>query len=493
METRDEPTGHTSQAATVCAAGPIVQGVDVSVYQGTISWPSVKAAGIDFAIARISDGSALDTDFATNWSGMKSAGVIRGAYQYFEPGQDPMTQANIVISAVGMLGAGDLPVTADMETTGGQSAATIAANLQTWATAVHAGTGKVPMIYTAVGYWNSSVGSTSFASDPLWVANWGVTCPDLPSGWSNWVFWQYSDTGSVSGISGAVDLDEYNGTVAQLQSFAGGGSTSPDGGTVGYYAAQYVSQSWPLASTVMMMTTCQITPATITLKNVGTATWDSNTRLATTQPRDRKSVFGDSTWVLDNRAAQVTGTVAPGATYDFKFDFHAPPTAGSYTEYFGLVQDGVTWFSDPGQGGPPDDDIEANIQVTAGSTNCTVDPGVPDGGGAKADAGSTGDGGKQGEDASVPIEGGSTLPDAGAQDSSSGGWGSAPANRGGCSCYSAGARGSADVGACALGLGLLVAARRKRRTCATAPFRGRTSAAPRTHPRTRANTSGAAP
>ncbi len=193
----------------------------MSVYQGTVNWTSVKAAGIDFAIARISDGSALDTQFATNWSGMKSAGLVRGAYQYFEPGQDPTTQANIVISAVGMLGSGDLPVTADMETTGGQSAATIVANLQTWMTAVKAGTGKQPMVYTASGYWNGSVGgSSAFGSDPLWVANWGVSCPGLPTGWSSWDFWQYSDTGTVNGISGNVDLDEFNGSLAQLQSFA---------------------------------------------------------------------------------------------------------------------------------------------------------------------------------------------------------------------------------------------------------------------------------
>ncbi|HEY6463484.1 MAG TPA: hypothetical protein VIY73_25125, partial [Polyangiaceae bacterium] len=80
------------------------------------------------------------------------------------------------------------------------------------------------------------------------------------------------------------------------------------------------------------------------------------------------------------RASQVTGTVPPGGTFEFKFDFHAPPTAGTYAEYFGLVEDGVAWFSDPGQGGPADDDIEANITVTAGTGTCTVDPGVPDGG-----------------------------------------------------------------------------------------------------------------
>src|SRR5271170_2771643 len=75
LQTDGEPTGEISQAS-VCATGTVVKGVDVSVYQGTIDWTSVKGAGIDFAIARISDGSALDTDFATNWSGMKSAGLV---------------------------------------------------------------------------------------------------------------------------------------------------------------------------------------------------------------------------------------------------------------------------------------------------------------------------------------------------------------------------------------------------------------------------------
>src|ERR1019366_5880374 len=157
--------------------------------------------------------------------------------------------------------------------------------------AVQAGTGKLPMIYTATGYWGPDVGSTAFGSDPLWVANWGVTCPALPTGWSNWVVWQYSDTGSVNGISGAVDLDEFNGTLAQLQSFAGGGSTASDGGTTGTYGAQYVSQSWPLATTALAMTTCQTIAASITFKNTGSKAWDSNTRLATTQPADRASLF----------------------------------------------------------------------------------------------------------------------------------------------------------------------------------------------------------
>jgi lysozyme len=403
METRGEPVGHSSEAVVVCAKGPVVKGLDVSSYQGSgIAWPQVKAAGYDFAIARISDGSYLDTDFAANWKGMKAAGMVRGSYQYFEPGESPSMQANIVIAAVGKLGPGDLPVTADMETTGGQSAATIAANLQTWAAAVEAGTGKTPMIYTAEGYWNGSVGSTAFVQDPLWVANWGVTCPGLPNGWKNWVFWQTAgDSTSVGGVSGA-DPDVFNGTLAQLQAFAGSSVGPTDGGT-GVYAASFVSQSWSFASTPMAMTTCETIPASITLRNTGTKTWDSHTRLATTQPRDRVSLFADSTWVYGDRAAQVTGTVPPGGTFDFKFDFHAPPTPGTYKEYFGVVEDGVAWFSDPGQGGPPDDQIEADIAVTAGATNCVADPGVPeadagDDGGTDVDAGPVVDAGGGGDE-----------------------------------------------------------------------------------------------
>jgi lysozyme len=428
--TGDGPVGHSAEAVTVCAGASTVKGIDVSSYQDTVDWTTAKGTGLAFAIARISDGSALDSQFATNWSGMKNAGLVRGAYQFFEPGESPTAQATIVINAVGVLGAGDLPVTADMEVTGGQSAATIAANLQTWMAAVKAGTGKAPMIYTAEGFWDGSVASSSFAANPLWAANWGVSCPDTATGWSAWSFWQYSDSGTVSGVPDAVDLDEFNGSLAELQAFAGGASTTSDAGAPApYYAATYVSQSWPLASMAWTLTPCQTVASTITLKNTGTTAWDDHTRLATTSPRNRTSDFADSTWVAADRAAEVSGTVAPGATYTFQFDFHAPPTAGTYTEYFGLVEDGVAWFSDPGQGGPSDMDIEANIQVAGAAGTCTVDPDVPDGGTAvdagpgnpPQDAGTTGnpDGGSV---TMIPDSGGVTVtPDGGVLAADAGG------------------------------------------------------------------------
>src|SRR5205823_13073602 len=122
------------------------------------------------------------------------------------------------------------------------------------------------------------------------------------------------------------------------------------------YAASFVSQSFPVATTTMTMTEGQVIPSYIELKNVGAKTWDSNTRLGTTQSRDRVSKFADGTWVNDHRPSAVVGTVPPGSSYKFKFDLAAPEETGTFDEFFGVVQEGVAWFSDPGQGGPPDDE-----------------------------------------------------------------------------------------------------------------------------------------
>jgi MYXO-CTERM domain-containing protein len=233
------------------------------------------------------------------------------------------------------------------------------------------------------------------------------------------------------------------------------------------YGAAYVSQSFPLASTALKMTAGETVSSYIELRNTGTKSWDAKTRIGTTQPRDRASAFAASTWIAPNRPAGVTGSVAPGATYKFTFDLHAPATPGTYFEYFGVVEDGVAWFSDPGQGGPPDDDLEVQIVVAAG-------PKPPP---SEADGGESAGGGESDGGEAAPADdagGGSVSPGSvGVGPSGSTDDGGAPANG-----ASANAPGSA-AGGCAmapasptstnlgwlLGLGALgaVARRRSRR------------------------------
>jgi lysozyme len=228
-----EQTGQTDDAlTTVCGAttSGAVQGYDVSTYQGDFNWATHKVA---FGAARISDGTGtIDDTFAGNWSGMKANGVLRSAYQFFEPGEDEVAQANLVISKVGKLGAGDLPVMLDVEVTGGQTPATIQTKAKHWLALVEAGTGKAPFVYSYASFLQTNLGS-GFGKYPLWIAGYGEACPSVPSGWTNWVVWQYSDG------SGALDHDVFNGSLATLQTTYGaapvppevdGGKSTSDGG-----------------------------------------------------------------------------------------------------------------------------------------------------------------------------------------------------------------------------------------------------------------------
>jgi lysozyme len=221
-----EDTGETNDAlTTVCGAttSGAVQGYDVSTYQGAFNWATNK---VPFGAARISDGTGtIDDRFDANWSSMKTNGVLRSAYQFFEPGEDETAQANLVISKVGKLGAGDLPVMLDIEVTGSQTPATIQTKAKHWLELVEAGTGKRPFVYSYASFLQSNLGS-GFGKYPLWIAGYGESCPSVPSGWTNWVVWQYSDG------SGKLDHDVFNGSLTTLQTTYGAAPVPPtvDGG-----------------------------------------------------------------------------------------------------------------------------------------------------------------------------------------------------------------------------------------------------------------------
>ena len=77
------------------------------------------------------------------------------------------------------------------------------------------------MIYTSPSFGNEYLTDERFTQYPLWIANYNVSEPSVPSAWGNkgWDFWQYSQKGNVEGIEGDVDLDTFNGTLEQLQQF----------------------------------------------------------------------------------------------------------------------------------------------------------------------------------------------------------------------------------------------------------------------------------
>jgi GH25 family lysozyme M1 (1,4-beta-N-acetylmuramidase) len=213
-------------------AGTKAMGIDVSRFQGTIDWPSVAGSGIGFAYVQASRGSGADCTvkpaqcgpdpfFANNRLAAESAGVRVGAYhRAFASGAttadaraDALAEANIFIAAVGSLQRGELIPVLDAETPfTGMTSTSLRTWIRVFVKRVSKKLGRKPMIYTNASSWSATGNTAEFAKAryPLWVAEWGVSRPSVPA--NNWAgrgysVWQYTSSGSVSGISGRVDMD----------------------------------------------------------------------------------------------------------------------------------------------------------------------------------------------------------------------------------------------------------------------------------------------
>jgi lysozyme len=213
------------------AAGPILSGIDVSHYQGTINWQAVAAAGTVFAYAKATEGlGSPDTYFAANWAAMQDAGLARGAYHFFHPAGSAQAQAARFLSVLTDLRAGDLPPMLDLEeakTRGQDEWAAIPVEervllVLTWLQQVEQALGVRPVVYTRRGWVQQTLRDAGdLVNYPLWIAHYtDAVQPSIPNGWPRWTFWQYSESNSLNGINGNVDLDRFNGSLDDLGALA---------------------------------------------------------------------------------------------------------------------------------------------------------------------------------------------------------------------------------------------------------------------------------
>ncbi len=294
----------------VCADGATLFGIDVSKWQGTVDWNAVAADGVVFAYVRVSDGlGTLDQQFDANWQGAKAAGIRVGAYQFFRPNQDAAQQAQLLLDTMGPLAPGDLPPVIDVELDGGMSAAQIAAGIDTWVATVEGALGVTPALYTSPGWWDGNVGSAAFGDLPLWVAHWGVMCPSMPTGWTDWVMHQTSESGNVGGLS-PVDEDLFNGDMDALDAFGGGMATCGDAKCSAGETPDTCPQDCPPCAT--------IPPEGVTMDN-GHACYE---------------LFGDPMYWRDE-AAGFGGSLKWTATTDFA----NPANYGVWTLFFAEAGD----------------------------------------------------------------------------------------------------------------------------------------------------------
>jgi GH25 family lysozyme M1 (1,4-beta-N-acetylmuramidase) len=217
-----QPTTATPPKESSNGSG-MTEGIDVSHWQGTIDWSKVRAAGKRFAFIKASEHTSfVDNKYQTNRANAKAAGLKIGAYHFARPNSgttDAYAEADHFIETADWK-SGELRPVLDLEDTGGLSSS----SLQTWVKAflqrIYDRTGVRAIIYVSPSFWSTKMAnSTWFAKngyDVLWIAHWTTaSSPSVPAdnwGGKGWTFWQYTSDGSVSGISGRVDLNRYKGT-----------------------------------------------------------------------------------------------------------------------------------------------------------------------------------------------------------------------------------------------------------------------------------------
>ena len=202
-------------------------GIDVSHYQGAINWTSVRNAGIQWAYIKATEGTTYkDPQFNANYVNAYNAGVIRGAYHFARPNSSSgATQANYLASNGGAWSADGrtLPAAIDLEAgCYGLSQAAMRNWIADFLNTYRSRTGRYAAIYTTTSWWTTCTGNYSgfWANHPLWLARWASAPGTLPAGAPFYTFWQYTSTGAVSGISGNVDRDYFNGTRDRLIALA---------------------------------------------------------------------------------------------------------------------------------------------------------------------------------------------------------------------------------------------------------------------------------
>lgn len=207
-----------------------LQGIDVSRWQGNVDWQYWWDQGKRFAYVKATEGTYhTNAYFTQQYGGSAEVGMTRGAYHFAIPSDSTgAAQANFFVDNGGgwTRDGTTLPGVIDLEHNPyknedglGNCYGLAKTDMLNWIAefidTYKQRTGRYPVIYTSTSWWAECVDSPAFAeTSPLWIARYNSEVGTLPTGWTSWTIWQYSDN--------PIDQNKFNGTATELQRLADG-------------------------------------------------------------------------------------------------------------------------------------------------------------------------------------------------------------------------------------------------------------------------------
>lgn len=190
----------------------MIKGIDTSVWQGNVNFKNVKKDGYSFVMIRAGYGNAIaypnqkDPQFESSYKKAKEAGMGVGAYwyTYAVDKASAIAEANSFLTTISGKEF-DYPIVLDIEDAVQTrlSNATIGTIVDAFCQTCEKA-GYYISVYSFASFFNR-IPTDILKKYDVWVAHF--TSASKPSYNGAYGMWQYSDNGRVSGISGAVDLN----------------------------------------------------------------------------------------------------------------------------------------------------------------------------------------------------------------------------------------------------------------------------------------------
>ena len=186
-----------------------IKGIDVSHWNGCIDFDKVKASGVEFVIIKAggSDkGFYTDSKFRENYEKAKAAGLYVGAYYFagkkFRGVEAGFADAQRFIDILKGLKF-EYPVFIDIEAQENRYKEEITDAAVTFCNMLESAGYFVGIYASDISGFKYKLNHDRIKSYAHWVARYGKE----PEVCKEYGIWQYSSKGSVSGISGSVDMD----------------------------------------------------------------------------------------------------------------------------------------------------------------------------------------------------------------------------------------------------------------------------------------------
>jgi GH25 family lysozyme M1 (1,4-beta-N-acetylmuramidase) len=209
-------------------------GLDISHYQndagnGQIDFNAIKQDGNSFIIAKASEGGGTDGTFVSNAVGAHNAGLTVNAYHFFRATDiaGAQNEANVFSNQIRTANAQGAPIHylfIDVETQNGVDKDTLTNNVIAFLNQMRANGFNQLGIYSNLYFFNTNINLPNIVSSQagqskllIWLSRYrGQETNQGPGANFDVDIWQYTSSGTSSGIIGAVDKNIWYYTINGL-------------------------------------------------------------------------------------------------------------------------------------------------------------------------------------------------------------------------------------------------------------------------------------